>query len=56
MNERKPIGLTVPYREVGQKEPTTLAALENKIKVLELRIKRLEQQHDRTRDKPIQSP
>lgn len=53
---RKPIGITVPYREVGYREPTTLAALEQKIKALELRVKQLEQNYDRTRDKPVQSP
>ena len=39
--ERKPIGLTVPYREVGYKEP--IKVLEEKIKELEERIKKLEQ-------------
>ena len=43
MTGRKPIGLTVPYREVGYKEPSTLVQLEQKIKQLEERIKKLEQ-------------
>lgn len=45
MNERKPIGLTVPYREKGYTEtPTHLGLLEKKIKELEARIKKLEQE------------
>lgn len=43
--ERKPIGLTVPYREVGYKEPPTIAALEQKIKALEARVAQLEKQN-----------
>ena len=42
MNERKPIGLTVPYREKGYKEQATLADLEKKVKALENRIAKLE--------------
>jgi hypothetical protein len=42
MIERKPIGLTVPYREKGYVEPTTIAQLEKKVKQLEERIKSLE--------------
>ena len=41
---RKPIGLTVPYREVGYKEPSTLAALEKQIKELKQRVEKLEKQ------------
>lgn len=44
MTGRRPIGLTVPYREVGYREPATLATLEKKIKELEERIKKLEQE------------
>lgn len=44
MTARRPIGLTVPYREVGYKEPSTLTQLEKKIKELEERIKKLEQE------------
>lgn len=55
MSERKPIGLTVPYREIGYKEPPTLTALEKKVKALEQRVKQLEQENDRTRHKPVQS-
>lgn len=46
MTGRRPIGLTVPYREVGYKEPPTMQELEKKIKQLEERIKKLEQQHE----------
>ena len=42
MNERKPIGLTVPYREVGYKEP--IKVLEEKVKALEQRIEKLEKE------------
>ena len=42
--ERKPIGLTVPYREIGYKDPPTLAELEKKIKTLEQRIEKLEKE------------
>ena len=53
MSERKPVGLTVPYREVGYKEP--IKVLEEKVKALEQRVKQLEQENDRTRHKPVQS-
>lgn len=43
--QRKPIGLTVPYREVGYKEPTTLAELEKKLKALTERVAQLEKQN-----------
>jgi polyhydroxyalkanoate synthesis regulator phasin len=39
---RKPIGLTIPYREIGYKEP--IKALEEKVKALEKRINQLEKQ------------
>ena len=42
MSERKPIGLTVPYREVGYKEP--IKVLEEKVKALEKRIEKLEKE------------
>jgi hypothetical protein len=42
MSERKPIGLTVPYREIGYKEP--IKVLEEKIKALEKRIEKLEKE------------
>lgn len=38
---RKPIGITVPYREVGYKEDA-LKVLEEKVKALEKRIEQLE--------------
>ena len=44
MTGRRPIGLTVPYREVGYKEPATIQALEQKIKELTERVKKLEEQ------------
>jgi len=40
---RKPIGITVPYREVVKKE-SKIEALEKKIKQLEERVKKLEQE------------
>ena len=43
MMERKPIGLTVPYREVGYKEDA-MKVLEQKVKALEKRIEQLEKQ------------
>lgn len=43
--ERKPIGLTVPYREVGYKEPPTVAELEKKLKALTARVAQLEKQN-----------
>ena len=39
---RKPIGVTVPYREVGYKEP--IKVLEEKVKALEKRIEKLEKE------------
>ena len=42
MSERKPIGLTVPYREIGYKEP--IKVLEEKVKTLEQRIEKLEKE------------
>lgn len=39
---RKPIGLTIPYREVGYKDP--IKVLEEKIKALEKRIEQLEKE------------
>ena len=39
---RKPIGITVPYREIGYKEP--IKVLEEKIKALEKRIEKLEKE------------
>ena len=38
---RKPIGITVPYREVGYKEDA-MKVLEEKVKALEKRIEQLE--------------
>jgi hypothetical protein len=40
---RKPIGITVPYREVGYKEDA-MKMLEEKVKALEKRIEQLEKQ------------
>jgi hypothetical protein len=40
---RKPVGITVPYREVGYQEPIKL--LEQKVKELEKRIERLENEN-----------
>ena len=40
---RKPIGITVPYREVGYKE-NAVKILEDKVKLLEKRIEQLEKQ------------
>ena len=40
---RKPIGLTVPYREVGYKENTE-KVLSDKVKALEKRVEQLEKQ------------
>ena len=37
---RKPIGITVPYREIGYKDP--IKVLEEKVKALEKRIEQLE--------------
>ena len=42
MSERKPVGLTVPYREIGYKEP--IKVLEEKVKALEQRIEKLEKE------------
>jgi polyhydroxyalkanoate synthesis regulator phasin len=39
---RKPIGITVPYREIGYKEP--IKVLEEKVKALEKRIEKLEKE------------
>lgn len=39
---RKPIGITVPYREIGYKDP--IKVLEEKIKALEKRIEKLEKE------------
>lgn len=39
---RKPIGITVPYREVGFKDP--IKVLEEKLKALEKRIEKLEKE------------
>jgi polyhydroxyalkanoate synthesis regulator phasin len=39
---RKPIGVTVPYREIGYKEP--IKVLEEKVKALEKRIEKLEKE------------
>lgn len=51
---RKPIGLTVPYREVGYKEQP-LAQLEKKVKDLESRVKKIEAsiQSQESKAKPI---
>jgi polyhydroxyalkanoate synthesis regulator phasin len=40
---RKPIGITVPYREVGYKEDP-IKVLEEKVKALEKRVEQLEKQ------------
>ncbi len=51
--ERKPIGLTVPYREVNHKEP--LKIIEEKVKELESRVKKIEAsiQSQESKAKPI---
>jgi hypothetical protein len=41
---RKPIGVTVPYRDPNSKTPTHLELLEEKIKALEQRIQQLEKE------------
>lgn len=45
MSERKPIGLTTPYRKVDQQKSVEaqLAALEKKVLELTKRVKQLEQ-------------
>ena len=54
MSERKPIGLTVPYREIGYKE-NSLEKLEKKVKELESRVKKIEAsiQSQESKTKPI---
>ena len=48
--ERKPIGLTVPYREVGYKEKETrLEQLEKQVKLLTERVKQLENHNAQTK-------
>jgi chaperonin cofactor prefoldin len=42
---RKPIGIIVPYREVGYKEDV-IKVLEEKVKALEKRIEQLEKQNN----------
>jgi polyhydroxyalkanoate synthesis regulator phasin len=39
---RKPVGITVPYREVGYKDP--IKVLEEKLKALEARVAKLEKE------------
>jgi len=39
---RKPVGITVPYREVGYKDP--IKVLEEKLKALEARVVKLEKE------------
>ena len=39
---RKPVGITVPYREIGYKDP--IKVLEEKVKALEQRIEKLEKE------------
>jgi hypothetical protein len=41
---RKPIGITVPYRDPNSKTMTHLELLEEKVKALEKRIEQLEKQ------------
>ena len=41
---RKPIGITVPYREIGYKEKPTLEQLQKMVKDLEKRIEKLEKE------------
>lgn len=41
---RKPVGITIPYREVGYKEKPTIEQLEKKVKDLEKRIELLEKE------------
>ena len=44
MSERKPIGLTVPYRDTTSKTMTHLELLEEKLKALEARVAKLEKE------------
>jgi hypothetical protein len=47
---RKPIGITVPYREVGYKEKETLLKqLEQQVKSLTKRVTELEKQNAQTK-------
>ena len=39
---RKPVGITVPYREVGYTDP--IKVLEEKLKALEARVAKLEKE------------
>jgi len=41
---RKPIGVTVPYRDPNSKTPTHLELLEKKLKELEQRVAKLEKE------------
>lgn len=51
---RKPIGITVPYREVGYKEKETLLKqLERQVKDLTARVNHLEKQH--AKEKQVQT-
>ena len=46
---RKPIGITAPYREVGYKDPEQrLKQLEQQIKILTNRVTKLEKQNAQT--------
>lgn len=49
---RKPIGVSVPYRKVGQEE-LTLKALEKHVKALTERVNHLEKQH--AKEKQVQT-
>ena len=51
---RKPIGITVPYREVGYKEKETLLKqLERQVNDLTARVNHLEKQH--AKEKQVQT-
>jgi ribosomal protein S15P/S13E len=48
---RKPIGITVPYREVGwQEKETKMATLEKQVKLLTARVAALEKQLKEKKD------
>jgi hypothetical protein len=52
MSERKPIGITVPYREVGYKEPT-LREMERKLYQIEMLIKKIQKRLDEYEQKKV---
>ena len=51
---RKPVGITVPYREVGYKEPT-LRELERKLQNLETLVQKLKERLDKQDAEKVQA-